>query len=433
MSKLHILKHYLHYKNKKYKTRQELEQYQEKKIIEHLKFITHHSKYYADYKNKKLEDFPVINKKLMMDNFDQMNTVGINKNEALAFAIDSEKKREFQGKLKNITIGLSSGTSDTRGVFLVSDKEKNQWAGYILAKVLDQSILKKQKIAFFMRANSNLYEAVKSKTIKFSFFDIYRPIEENIEKLKAYKPDILVGQPSVLKSICESIENKALKLSLTRVVSIAEVLESQDENYIKRVLKQDVIHQVYQCTEGCLATTCEYGTIHLNEDVVHIEKQYLDDKRFIPIITDFSRKAQPIIRYRLNDVLVEKKQPCKCNSVFVALEKIEGREDDVFSFYDENNTEVQVFPDFIRRCILFAGDIDNYRVVQQENGEISIYIDEGEEIKEKITAEWIQLAKDMQFILPDITFYNYTYDPKVKLKRVESLRHKQIQKANDEF
>lgn len=48
------------------------------------------------------------------------------------------------------------------------------------------------------------------------------------------------------------------------------------------------------------------------------------------MVTDLERKAQPIIRYRLNDILVERKEPCGCGSPFLALEKIEGREDDVF-------------------------------------------------------------------------------------------------------
>ena len=190
---------------------------------------------------------------------------------------------------------------------------------------------------------------------------------------------------------------------------------------MKKILNQDVIHQVYQCTEGCLATTCKYGTLHLNEDAVYIEKKYIDDKRFIPIITDFARKSQPIIRYRLNDILVEKNEKCKCGSSFTSLEKIEGREDDVFIFKGIEGKPVKVFPDFIRRCILFTGDIEKYRTVQLENGNIRIYIDEVEEIKEKIINEFENLSKQMSFIMLEIEFVNYEYNKNKKLKRVESL------------
>lgn len=94
-----------------------------------------------------------------------------------------------------------------------------------------------------------------------------------------------------------------------KIISVAEVLEDIDREFISTIFQQTV-HQIYQCTEGFLATTCKHGTLHINEDLVHIEKEYLDQERgiFVPIITDFMRKTQPIIRYRLNDILIEKKQ-----------------------------------------------------------------------------------------------------------------------------
>ena len=169
IEKIYIIKNYIYYRLKKYKSRKKLEKYQQRKIKKQLKFITKNSEFYSTYKGKELKDFPIMNKKVMMDNFNSLNTVNIDKNEALDFAIDCERKRNFSPKLNNITIGLSSGTSNTRGVFLVSDKEKSQWAGYIIAKILKGNILKKTKVAFFMRANSNLYESVKSKKIVFEF------------------------------------------------------------------------------------------------------------------------------------------------------------------------------------------------------------------------------------------------------------------------
>ncbi len=49
-------------------------------------------------------------------------------------------------------------------------------------------------------------------------------------------------------------------------------------------------------------------------DIVYIQREYLEGWRFVPIVTDFERKAQPMIRYRLNDILVERKRPGSCKS-----------------------------------------------------------------------------------------------------------------------
>lgn len=420
-NKIKVLCSYLKYKNKKFKSRLDVEEYQQKVLKKHLKFVTRKSDFYSEYTDKKLDEFPIINKKIMMDNFNKLNTVGIDKEEALEFAIKAEKERSFKPKIGRITIGLSSGTSNTRGVFILSDDEISKWAGFILSRFLSNGLLKAHKIAFFMRANSNLYESVNSGKIEFEFFDIYKPMNDNIKKLNELKPDIIVGQPSVLKEICDSVEKNAIQIKPEKIISIAEVLESSDEQIIKKTFKVNHIDQVYQCTEGCLATTCRFGKIHLNEDIVHIEKEYLDDERFIPIITDFSRTSQPIIRYRLNDILVEDKKMCECGSFFTVIKKIEGREDDVFKFKGINNEVVKIFPDFIRRCIMFSGDIDSYRVVQDENGNLNIYIDCNGELRQRIIDSFIALAEDNKFKLPTISFESYSYDKKRKLKRVESL------------
>ena len=420
MSKLKVLFTYLKFRYRRFPTREKLEAYQQKKLKKHLAFVTEKSEFYQKYAGHELEDFPMIDKGIMMDNFDKINTVEISKEEALEFAVNAERTREFDSKLKNITVGLSSGTSHSRGAFLVEKTETEKWAGFVLAKFLPHGILGTYRVAFFMRANSNLYESVGSKNIQFEFYDIYADMDKNIEKLGKLGADILVAQPSALLMIAAALDEKKIDIHPETVISIAEVLEKEDEQRIKQSFGLEVIHQVYQCTEGCLATTCKCGTLHLNEDIVLIEKEYIDDQRFVPIITDFERTSQPIIRYRLNDILAERKTPCPCGSVYTALEKIEGREDDVFVFKGKNK-EIKIFPDFIRRCILFAGNIRDYRIVQQVDGNIVIYADIDSEMKEKVINEFKKLAEDNGFELPDIHFEKYIYDKNRKLKRVERL------------
>lgn len=473
--KLEVLKYYLCYKYRRQFTgRKQLEDWQNRRLSAHIDYVAGHSAVYLG--KKKLEDFPVIDKSFMMEHFNELNTVGIDRDQAMEFAVKAERERDFTPKMKGTTVGLSSGTSGRRGIFLVSDSEKNRWAGYILAKFLPGSILETYPIAFFMRADSNLYQAVSSKNIQFHFFDIYRDMEEHRERLEAIRPRILAGQPSLLIMLAKAMNRGELHIRPEVVISIAEVLEKEDESRLKEAFGLPVIHQVYQCTEGCLASTCRCGTLHLNEDIVHIEKEYLDEKRFIPVVTDFERKAQPIIRYRLNDILVERSGPCPCGSPFTALEKIEGREDDVFVFCGADGNPVSVFPDFIRRCVLFSVDMEapgaggrgcesedgelmaerekretdlgdteergsrsvvnaepemgngiltagvlhsgDYRIVQENEG-ITIYSDLTEAEKARVRLEFEKLAKDRGFVLPELTFTAYFCEKGRKMKRVE--------------
>ena len=479
--RLKVLLYYLYYKYRRpFTDRKALEKWQEKKLKKHLDYVAAHVGLYSG--KRQLQDYPIMDKAFLMEHFDTLNTVGIRRAEAEAFALRAERERDFAPKLRGVTVGLSSGTSGRRGIFLVSDGEKNRWAGYILARFLPGSILDSLDIAFFMRADSNLYQAVSSRNIRFHFFDIYRDMEEHKERLERTKPAILAGQPSLLLMLAREREQGNLHISPGTVISIAEVLEREDELYLKKAFCLEVIHQVYQCTEGCLASTCARGTLHLNEDIVRIEREYLDRNRFVPIVTDFQRKAQPIIRYRLNDILVEKESPCGCGSPFLALEKIEGREDDIFVFLDEKGQKKTVFPDFIRRCVLFVEERDEdagekgiegftekriegsagkrsegaagkgnevaavkrdgdsaekcdrnhgrkqdrnhaeYRIVQKRDGSITVYADFGAEEKAQVLAEFRKLAQDRNFVLPEIGFAPYYRETGKKLKRVERER-----------
>ncbi|CAA6818406.1 MAG: Adenylate-forming enzyme [uncultured Sulfurovum sp.] len=364
--KLGIVKEFLSVKE--FRSKEALEAYQKEKLA--VRLATHGSRFYPN--STKLEDFPIINKKIFMENFDSINTVGISKEEAFKVALASEESRNFSNKIGDISVGLSSGTSGSRGLFLVSEEESRRWAGYILKRMLPKPLLQRHKIAFFLRANSNLYESVNSLAIKFAFYDLLQPLEEHIEMLNETQPTILIAPAQVLRLLALSDD---LSINPKKIISVAEVLEEEDEVLIAQRFSQKV-HQVYQCTEGFLAHTCGEGNLHLNEDRVYIEKEWIDEKsgRFSPIITDFFRSSQPVIRYKLDDILVLKKEPCACGSVFTRLKKIEGRCDDILNVKDRNGAPYLLFPDFVRRAIIRASDkVEEYAVEHREDA-LHIYL-----------------------------------------------------------
>ena len=406
----------------KFKSRKRLERYQQRQIKKQLNFFKSYSPYFQKFNGKTFEELPYMNKKVMMDNFDEMNTAGISKDDALKLAIDSEKSRDFSEKLNNYSVGLSSGTSGHRGVFVLSDTEIATWVGGMMAKMLPKGKIFGTKVAFFLRADNNLYESSNSRVLKFEFFDILKSMKENITRLQEFQPTILVAPPSVLLILAEAVKAKKLSINPIRIISVAEVLTEKDEQYLKRVFKQKLIYQVYQCTEGFLGYTCEYGSLHLNEDVAVIEKEYLDDERFTPVITDFVRKTQPIVKYRLNDILVEDKRQCECGTSMTRLKKIEGRMDDVFEFDGVNGGIVKVFPDFIARVILYVPRVKDYRVVQESSKKVIFYLDNINAKNQKLVKEELRaLAKKMNFKMPTTTFKKYESDFSKKMKRVERI------------
>ncbi len=387
---------------RKFTSRDQLLKWQNQKGINFLKTILPKSPFYQNYYQglniHNWQNFPLIDKSIMMTNFDELNTVGIKKQEAFLLAMEAEKTRNFQSSLQGYTIGLSSGTSGNRGLFIVNQKEQAKWAGILLAKALPNSIFNPECIAFFLRANSNLYETVKKQRIQFQYFDLFNPIEGHIKRLNHVLPTILVAPPSMLRLLGNAQLNGYLNINPVKIISVAEVLDPLDEKYISDCFKQK-IHQLYQCTEGFLASTCKYGTLHLNEDILVIQKEYIDQNngKFMPIITDFNRQTQPIIRYRLDDILTERKTPCPCGCIFTALESIEGRKDDIFWFYHHTEDNlIPIFPDFIRRAIILSSEqIQEYQVIQKSPNLLEIYLKVSTELHISIQHQVSESLRDL--------------------------------------
>lgn len=434
MDKLIILFYYFKTVLRKFHSRSELERYQTRGLMKWMKSTLPKSQF---YKNRlpvpslsALLSLEPIDKNAMMMNFDQLNTAGLSKEDCMQLALKSEQSRDFSPTIGDITVGLSSGTSGHRGLFLVSRKERLKHAGTMLAKVLPNSIFSKNRVAFFLRANSNLYSTSKSRFLDFCFFDLLTPLEEHLKQLNDLQPTLVIAPPSILRMLAAYTQQGSLRIQPLKIVSVAETLDPLDQKFIEKNFHQSV-HQVYQCTEGFLGITCRLGTLHLNEDLVYFQKQWIDraQRKFIPILTDFTRETQPIIRYRLNDILTEKAVACACGSPLLAIESIEGRCDDIARFLKKNSKDTaEVLPDFIRRCVLFASQhIEEYHIKNTAPGQFTIGLKFSTNAPEqKITQQEIQnqfneLADQLNCQSPQLQFTSELPAAGIKkLRRVET-------------
>ena len=401
-----------------FKTRAALEAYQKKQLSNYMDFLKRESPY---FKNGVPTDFDHMDKTFMMTHFNELNTQGIDRDEALALAIESEKTRDFTELKGEVAVGLSSGTSGHRGLFITTEKERSMWAAAILAKMLPKGHLFGHRIAFFLRADNELYQTINTALIRLEYFDIFKNTDEHIERLNHYQPTIVVAPASMLIELSKRLRAGDLSISPQKIVSVAEILEDSDRIRISSAFKLPIIDQVYQATEGFLACTCSAGYLHLNEDIIFVEKEYMDEHRFYPVITDFKRSSQPVYRYKLNDILVENPEPCSCG-YHTRIDKVEGRSDDIFYFEGQDGGQVTIYPDFIRRCILFVENVGDYQVKQHSEKIVEVCLSQrDEQVEAAITAQFQLLAQQKQFKVPEIHFSDYHWDTSRKLKRIQRL------------
>jgi putative adenylate-forming enzyme len=378
-----------------------LNTFQDARARQLVRWVHGNSSFYRQhwqgYNLEQWRELPTVDKSLMMANFSGFNTRGIARENAFEVALRAERDRNFSPTLEGCTVGLSSGTSGHRGLFLVSPLEQASWAGVILARALPRLRVAGERIAFFLRSNSNLYEQVgRGRWLQFRYFDLMSPLEDSVQTLNILQPSILVAPPSMLELLAQEQLGENLRINPHSLISVAEVLEPQDRDRLEGVFHAP-IRQIYQATEGLLAVSCSHNFLHLQEDImaVQLEPVANSESRFTPIITDLWRRTQPIIRYRLNDILTLEHKPCTCGSSWRVIQQIEGRSDDVLEFEQVSGGLRPFFPDTIRRAILLAGpQILEYEAVQEQPGRLRVHLkaEPGSEVavRESVTTSLAQ-------------------------------------------
>jgi putative adenylate-forming enzyme len=317
--------------------------------------------FYRD-KGPAFEDFPIIDKAVQQARFHEFNRPRITLEEAIeALAAGGDRVR-------GCFVGQSTGTSGNRGRFVISPAERYAWLGTIVAKAVPDALIRRRRVALALPGFSSLYKSASSGSrIRLAFFDLGLGIEAWRQDLVDFAPEVLVAPPKVLRRLAEDGA-----LGGVEPFSGAEVLDPIDREIIEQASGRRV-REIYMATEGLFGVACRHGTLHLAEDVVRFEwEKVAGSDLVIPIVTDMVRRVQPMIRYRMNDLLELSRSSCPCGSPYQAVARIHGRMDDVFEF-----GAVMVTPDVLRNAVVDAdARIRDYRIIQKADGGVTIELDE---------------------------------------------------------
>ncbi|MDQ3126815.1 MAG: cell division protein FtsA, partial [Pseudomonadota bacterium] len=213
--------------------------------------------------------------------------------------------------------------------FVTSAAERGGWVGHILARLLPaDALIRPTRIALCLRADNRLYGDVEAAgPFRFLFVGLDVPGAERFERLRAFAPDVLIAPTQVLADLARRTDKP---WPLRRLFYGAEPMGDAERGWITAALgvRPDPI---YQATEGFLGAPCRLGTLHLNEDVLIIEREPVSrTNRFLPIVTDLRRTTQLMIRVRLPDLLEPLATPCPCGSPLTAVQPVEGRLEDLW-------------------------------------------------------------------------------------------------------
>jgi putative adenylate-forming enzyme len=338
------------------KTRADIERFQAARLRHLLRHVAPRVAAYRGMTGRALRDFPVMDKAVLMAGFENYNRAGITAATAWAALADT-------GQIGDLSVGASTGTSGNRGLYLVSSPERYTWLGVLLAKALPDVRRARHRVAIILPANSRLYDAAnETGPLTLKFFDLGAGLHTHTDAIARFAPSVIVAPPKVLRALALA----DLPLAPRAIFSGAEVLDSLDRAVIEARFGVTV-REIYMATEGLFAVACAHGTLHLAEDAVAFEWDAPDPAANLraPVITDFTRRTQLMLRYRMNDLLQHAETPCACGSPLQAISAIAGRLDDVFLLPDAKGLARMVTPDILRNAVVGADRrIDDFRLIQ---------------------------------------------------------------------
>ena len=375
--------------------RDELEERQARRLARFLNGPASKVPAFTGYRGLPLQDWPTMDKAQLMADFALYNRLGMTTAEAWAHFENGAAPEGY-------AVGASTGTSGNRGLYVVSEAERYRWLGVMLSRALPDVLTRRHRVAVVLPANSRLYDAAnESRHLALQFFDLAQGIEAQFAPLEDFRPTVIVAPPKFLRALAESDTN----ISPARIFSGAEVLDDEDRLIIQSRFGV-IVREIYMATEGLFAVGCEKGSLHLIEDHVHFEFEPVEgsDTLVSPLITDFSRTTQIMVRFRMNDVLELAKRPCNCGRPHRVIKAVHGRCDDVFQLMSGDGKKVRITPDVIRNAILGTDrSVRDFRVVQTGRNAVELTLPTANAPRVTAACEALQVLFASCGAVPEVT------------------------------
>ncbi len=360
-----------------------LKKYQERQVLRFTEKMTKISPYYAKslegLKVSTLNDFkkvPTINKQIMLDHFDDLNTCGLSLVDVKEYAVAKELNKDYYGYYQDkYVVGLSSGTSGNKGIYITPKALTERLPFVFLARSGIPLSLLPYRILFLLRVFSQGFQDINAPFVKLNYLSTMEPIHLIIKAINQNRINILMAPPSLIRLLIPFIDKLIEPPKI--IVCYAEVLEVEEKQRFSTLFQTKVI-EIYQASEGQIGSACRCGNLHINEDMVYVELYDAQGNEVTEpdviatrmLITNLVNEAQPLIRYEMNDLIVLGDK-CPCGSSFRVIKKVIGRNDDVIYLINRQQKRQHIFPDLISRWIITTSDlIREFRVVQAE-GEVN--------------------------------------------------------------
>ncbi|MEN0062663.1 MAG: hypothetical protein AAGA48_10970 [Myxococcota bacterium] len=272
-----------------------------------------------------LAELPILDAADEAKAFDDLNTVGLRRR-------DVEAVIRGVGPLRrgDVPLGAYAVRPNPGGLLVIDVRERALQLGALMARLLPSSLLGsgQDRVALLSRppiALPRFVEWVTPQRLRCLGVPQRDPLSVQLARLRELAPTLIVGGSRRLLPVAERWGHEGPRRPVQRVVSLAETLSVDHASVLEAGFGIPHVDRLYRADEGLYGQTCAYGRLHLNEDLVIVERAWIDRKQgtYHPIVTDLFRTTLPRIRVRLADVLTDLPGPCPCGSPLRAVARID--------------------------------------------------------------------------------------------------------------
>lgn len=364
-------------------TRQQLADYQARMLQACREYAYDHSPFYRRFHqglmDRPLQDLPILTKSLVMEHFDELTTDPDVRLEDIQHYLQQGKSKELY--LDRYRVTGTSGTAGKPGIFFYSREEMAVMIHSFTRTLSWGELTSNSKAAVVTTTDPHQMSAqapviIDGRPVPRLQLSANEPLEELVQRLNDWQPDFVLLYPSIGSILADEQRQGRLRISPRLIGCAAETLTSETRRRIEDAWPARLF-QAYGTTEsGILAAECTaHQGLHLFEDFSIIEIVDQHNQPVQPgeqgakaLITVLFRRAQPLIRYEVTDLIrTSTRESCPCGRPFALIEGIEGRMPEML-YLPSLSGAVEGVHAFLFEFIMDVLPISGWQVIQEEDG-----------------------------------------------------------------
>jgi len=197
------------------------------------------------------------------------------------------------------------------------------------------------------------------------------------------------GYPSAVMQFTEQVLAQGLDgraLSWRAIVTTAEVLRPHQRERLGETFGCRVVDS-YGCAEvGVTGFECEAGGMHVPVESVVVDLEPAGDGLCEVLLTDLHNLVQPVIRYRIGDLVKPAAGACPCGRALPLLGALQGRAGEAITLPDGRRVS-GLLPYYIFRHHAKSGKVREYQFVEFPGGRLELRVTAGPGWSEAVARE----------------------------------------------